>query len=164
MSEFQSTIGDSNKIRSVSKVRRLDHTDLNIPLPTDEQNELSQDDQWDALHKAAESITTASDTGSSVGCAVLGTDQSIHTGVTIETGTEVVHAAKVAVLKARSEGAEAIDKAVVYSIDRDAGLCGNCLQLVWNTAADDFLVEFSDPSGTKRWSLNELYPQPYTLE
>jgi len=159
MSEFQSQISDSGMIRTVNKVRHLDHDDLGLSLPADAQDELTDEQEWDILREKANEVKQ-----NSIGCAVVGDDQSTYTGVAVSTSTETVPPVVVAIIKATSDGTEEIKKAVLSSDDSEVGLDGESLQWLWEFGTNDTVVEYVTREDTKRNSISELYPQPYSLE
>ena len=164
MSEsFQSQLNAETLIRSAETVRRLSPEDLGVATPAESQDSLTESEQWEQLHTAAADATEhAKGDGPRVGCAILAGDETVWTGTAIHQAEESIHAVRLAVFKAVSEGVTQFDKVAVYADAADVGvvgLCGSCLQTLSTFADADTPIQLVNSAGEiEEHRLDKLYP------
>lgn len=100
-----------------------------------------------------------------IGAAALTPDGSVYTGALIETRDrhQTIHAERLAVAKAISDGASGVSRLAMYANYGPARLCGSCRQFVHEFATDtDVPIVTEGVEGeVERHSLSELYPTPW---
>ncbi|MGC8842903.1 MAG: cytidine deaminase [bacterium] len=102
-----------------------------------------------------------------VGAAILTANHKIYSGCNVENSSFglTICAERVAIFKAISEGEREFLALAIYSPVLSPP-CGACLQVLsqFVSAPDDFLIISFDKEGkTKRWSLSQLLPFPFTF-
>lgn len=157
----QTRLGNSSSELSMKKVRRLSPEDLGLAVPEEEPEAVSEQEYWETLRDAAsEARKYSSDEVPDAGCAVLSAENEIWSAVSVLTGDEQVHGLRLAVLKAVSEGASSIKKVVVVS-EMEVGLCGRCLQVLYEFGGEAVDVRLVSDDVVEEYVLGELYPHPW---
>ncbi len=104
--------------------------------------------------------------GFKVGAALQDTEGRIFVGANVENASFGVTncAERVALGAAVAAGARKFDRLVVVSDATPASApCGACRQVLSEMAAD-LVVEAVGPSGSRRWMLADLMPDPFGAE
>ena len=102
--------------------------------------------------------------GFAVGAAIETADGRVFSGCNIENGTFglTVCAERVAIWKALSEGVRGFRAvAVVTGADAPTPPCGACRQILWEFARDVPVVSATTSGQKRRWTLSELFPDPF---
>ena len=104
--------------------------------------------------------------GFNVGAALLAADGRIFVGANVENASYGLTncAGRVALGCAVAAGARDLERLVVVSdASPPAAPCGACRQVL-SEIATDLVVESVGPSGSRRWRLAELMPDPFGPE
>lgn len=154
--DYQTTVSSTGSQRSVEKIRNLSPEQLNLPLPENSEPD-DNDVSWEELQEeAVNSARRHSD--DSRACAVLNSNEDIHTGVTLETSSRTVHAPVVASLSAVADGEKTIEKFVIYT-DSDEKLCGHCRQLLYDFSEGKAEVRVTSSVGEiMEYNIQDLLP------
>jgi cytidine deaminase len=100
-----------------------------------------------------------------VGCALRGTDGTVHAGCNVENAAypASICAERGAVLAAVARGTREFDLLVLATeADEPTPPCGQCRQVLVEFAPALPIVSFTRAGGVGRWTLAELLPHPFT--
>lgn len=154
--DYQTTISGSGSKRSAEPVRRLTPEELGIPEDSEAE---PADTSWEKLQDAAVDVAEQTETEAASGCAVLDSEGIVWTAATVETTSESIHAMRVAVLCAASNGDLPITK-MVLNTDGDQQLCGSCRELLYELSEGEADVRIIDDRNQwQQYSISELLPK-----
>jgi len=117
MTDYQARLDDEETILTPYKVRQVEPSDLDIQPPSTQGTGLTPEELREDLRETAKEAAKNS-TSDEINGAVVYTDgNSIYSGAELEIPSEedTVHALRVAIYKALSEGATEVSDVAVYS-------------------------------------------------
>jgi len=156
--DYQTTVSSIGTHRSAEKVRKLSPEELGLPLPDDSESD-TDDISWGEMHD--EAMSTLEEVGSDADvCAVLDSGNNVQTGITVEIPSEVIHAERVAILSALSDGELLIEKMILY-MNGESRFCGSCRELLHEFSNGEAEVRLVDTVGgaDQHHTIDELLPQ-----
>ena len=152
--QSQTKLGNENSILSQIRVRRVSPEDLEVTSPEDPIEPSADPDRAGELRQSAMEATS-----DGTGAAVMTTDGSVYRGCLVEGNGWGVHAIKLAISKAVSDGSGSVSEVVVFSNDDESGVCGRCLQAIADTRDDDVTVQIMNTEDrVDVFDFDELYP------
>lgn len=159
MTDYQSQLDDENTILTPYKVRQVEPSDLDIQPPSTQGTGRTPEKLREELRETAKEAAKNSTSGESTGAAVYTDGNSIYSGaeLKIPSGEDTVHALRVAIYKALSEGASEVSDVAVYSNTRHVEICGSCRSLLEYFGTSGLTIRTIDATGRERqYSLNEI--------
>lgn len=159
MTDYQSRLNEQEKILTAHKVRQVEPSDLDIQPPSSGGTGRTPEELREELLETAREAAKSS-TIEPAGSASVYTDQnSIYSGASLEMPEEqeTVHALRVAIYKALSEGANEVSDIAVYTDSRHIEICNSCRELLEEFGTSGLIIRTIETTGRERqYSLDEI--------
>jgi cytidine deaminase len=159
MTDYQSRLNESDRILTAHKVRRVEPSDLNIRPPSSGRTGRTPEELREELRETAKEAAKNSNLEPAGSASVYTGQNSIYSGASLEMpeGQKNVHALRVAIYKALSEGASELSDIVVYSDSQDIQICSSCQELLEEFGTSGLAIRTIDATGRERqYSLDEI--------